>query len=287
MLNLKFSLILATVGRDKDVRNFLSSVFEQEYPLKFVEIIVVDQNDDGRLDNIITEYADKLCIIHIKSKEKGLSRNRNIGISMASGDILCFPDDDCRYACDTLHSVSMSMQDLSCSLVLGRIWDDCKNCSSFRLWPMKMKVINQWNYYRLTSSITLFVKNSAGLFFDERFGVGSKYGSNEDAIFVYTCIKKKKYTGVYNNKVVVYHKDQPIDSLPVDKIKSYGYGFGRFIRYYISISSLSLFFLSSSYQLFKACTSTNSIDRGNRMISLKYRLMGLFREGVKCQKKMD
>lgn len=92
---MKFSLILATLGRDKEVANFLESLKNQSY--KNFELIVVDQNQDGKIDNIIQEYKKDFFINHIKIKEKGLSYARNVGLKYINGEIVAFPDDDCEY----------------------------------------------------------------------------------------------------------------------------------------------------------------------------------------------
>ncbi|MFQ2156312.1 glycosyltransferase family 2 protein [Aeromonas hydrophila] len=280
MSNIKFSLVLATLGRDTLVDAFFESICKQDYPLDQIEIIVVDQNEDERLVSIIEKYKMIISIKHIRSSVKGLSINRNIGIKNCHGDIICFPDDDCRYAKDTLIQVSKKFDSNKISLLLGRVWDDKLERNSFRSWPAKNINISQWNYYRLTSSITLFIKRNKIIKFDERFGVGSEYGSNEDAIFIYSCIKHSQLDGLYTNEVVVFHEDQLIENLSREKIKSYAFGFGRFIRLYLSVSTLSLFMMSSGYQLLKLFSSKKSIDRINRLYSLKYRLIGLFRE--KC-----
>ena len=99
---MKFSLILCTLGQIWLIRKNLDSIVKQSY--KNLELIIVDQNDNDVLSSILKDYDDKIFIKHIKS-EKGLSKSRNIGISVAEGDIIAFPDDDCEYKIDTLQNV--------------------------------------------------------------------------------------------------------------------------------------------------------------------------------------
>lgn len=52
---MKFGLVLCTVGRDKEVENFLESLKNQTYVN--YELIIVDQNKDDRLEKIIEKYS--------------------------------------------------------------------------------------------------------------------------------------------------------------------------------------------------------------------------------------
>ncbi|UVQ02382.1 glycosyltransferase family 2 protein [Bacteroides fragilis] len=99
-----FSLIVCTVGRSQDIlEQLLISLTIQEY--SDFEIILVDQNLDDRLISLVEKYSNSLNIVHYRSIIKGLSANRNIGIKIAKGNIICFPDDDCFYDRTTLQNV--------------------------------------------------------------------------------------------------------------------------------------------------------------------------------------
>jgi len=100
---LKFSLILATVGRTEDVANFLAHIASQSY--RSFELIVVDQNQDDRLVAVLEKYAPQFPIQHCKSAI-GLSRARNVGLERATGNVIVFPDDDCWYSDDLLGRVA-------------------------------------------------------------------------------------------------------------------------------------------------------------------------------------
>ena len=86
-----FSLIVCTVGRSQDIlEQLLISLTIQKY--SDFEIILVDQNLDDRLISLVEKYSNSLNIVHYRSIIKGLSANRNIGIKIAKGNIICFPD---------------------------------------------------------------------------------------------------------------------------------------------------------------------------------------------------
>ena len=94
------SLIMPTLNRFDDIYRFMDSLLEQTY--KNFELIVVDQNDNDKVKEIVDKYVDCLDIKYIKSNKKGLSYNRNLGIDVAKGEVLAFPDDDCAYKPDTI-----------------------------------------------------------------------------------------------------------------------------------------------------------------------------------------
>lgn len=94
------SLIMPTLNRFDDIYRFMDSLLEQTY--KNFELIVVDQNDNDKVKEIVDKYVDHLDIKYIKSNKKGLSYNRNLGIDVAKGEVLAFPDDDCAYKPDTI-----------------------------------------------------------------------------------------------------------------------------------------------------------------------------------------
>jgi glycosyltransferase involved in cell wall biosynthesis len=91
---MKFSLVLATVGRTQEVARFLDSLARQTY--RDFELIVVDQNPDDRLVELLRPFELRFPIIHLRC-ERGVSRARNLGPKYVSGDIVGFPDDDCWY----------------------------------------------------------------------------------------------------------------------------------------------------------------------------------------------
>ena len=85
---MRFSLVLATVGRTDELRRFLAHLDTQTH--REFELVVVDQNKDERLKPILEPYRGKFPILHLPS-EQGLSRARNVGIEHARGDVIGFP----------------------------------------------------------------------------------------------------------------------------------------------------------------------------------------------------
>lgn len=95
------SLVVCTLGRVEELERLLASLDRQT--VKEFEILLVDQNEDDRLRPVLERHP-KLSITHLTSR-RGLSRGRNVGLSLATGEIVCFPDDDCWYPDNLLASV--------------------------------------------------------------------------------------------------------------------------------------------------------------------------------------
>ena len=68
---MKFTLILATLGRSDEVRRMLESLKRQSY--QDFEVVLIDQNSDNRVFKLYKEYCDSFQINYIRTQEKGLS----------------------------------------------------------------------------------------------------------------------------------------------------------------------------------------------------------------------
>lgn len=274
-----FSLILATIGRKNEVQEFLDSIEKSNYPLQKIEIIILDQNKDDFLQEIIREYTEKIKIIYIKSKEKGLSKNRNIGLKHVSNEIIGFPDDDCKYFSDTLFNVSSSFSiDSNLDGVIGRIIDEEGN-DCIRKWSKKKTTVTKNNFYTKASSVTIFEKNRNVLEFDEELGAGSKYGSSEDVDFLYRTLKLGKKID-YNPEIIIYHP-KPNNTFSKEKAYSYGIGHGVFIKKNFDLNTIKVFFQGLILVFIRILSNFIIYDKEKIKIyyfSLKGRIEGIVRK---------
>lgn len=260
-----FSLIMATYGRYSEVARFLESLTRQEVAAKDFEVIIVDQNDKIDLSEIIEKYSDCLNIRHIKSSRKGLSYNRNIGLEIARGEYVCFPDDDCTYYPDTLSTVLKHFQETDAFGVFGAIRDRDKCRNIIRNWPYSNKTLGRSNFFMLYSSITLFAKNSA-LRFDERLGVGEYFGSCEDTDYVYDMIVTHGNC-IYFSDIEVWHPPLDIQVMGSVKNFSYGLGFGAFCaKRSKDPLMLRLFFMSLCYHALHAFVALLMLNKRTALL---------------------
>ncbi|MFN7709499.1 MAG: glycosyltransferase [Holosporales bacterium] len=88
---MRVSLIINTYNRMHTLPTTLRSLHHLRYP--DLEVIVVDgPSTDGTWEYLEKNWADKVKLY--RCDEANLSVSRNIGVQHASGDIVCFTDDD-------------------------------------------------------------------------------------------------------------------------------------------------------------------------------------------------
>lgn len=263
-MNPRISLILATIGRKEEVINFFESLCGN---LRFVsrdsfEVIVLDQNnvDFGLLD-VCHSYAKRINIKYILSNEVGLSKNRNLGLSISTGILIAFPDDDCTYYDNTLINVFNAFDGDNCTdIFLGRIYDRRLGLNVIKNWPSTDKLISNFSYYLYASSITIFAKKT-GIFFDELLGAGAQYGSCEDPDFLYKHLKSG-FRLKYSPKIEVNHPIPSSLSFNLDKVHNYASGFGYMVRKNFDIYNFFLLILIFSIKPFQVLIRNKQYSKG-------------------------
>ena len=98
----RLSLIVATLGREAELSRCLGSLAAQTS--SDFEVVVVDQNADDRVAALLDRERTPFPLRHVRAPP-GLSRARNVGLRLARGDIVGFPDDDCWYDVDIVARV--------------------------------------------------------------------------------------------------------------------------------------------------------------------------------------
>ncbi len=238
---MKFSLVMATLGRSDEIKIFLDSLKSQNY--KNFELIIVDQNENHILRNIIDSYKDNFYINHIRIREKGLSLARNVGIKYATGDIIAFPDDDCAYSEGILSFiVDFFKENEKFNFLTFRLRDKESGEDANLKWYDYNVEINYKNIFRTVISPSIFIKIKSrdDVFFDENLGVGRKFGSGEETDMILELLHRG-YKGMFLNDYIVYH---PNKIEPIEKIYSYGLGYGATIKKQVKLRDGSGFVLN-------------------------------------------
>ena len=102
----EISVVIPTKDRPDELRRCLASILAQKeaYP---EEVIIVDSGDEKRELDISPFKKSAFPIFRVKS-EPGLTRQRNIGIERAKGEIIAFLDDDSVVTDDYFESLEAS-----------------------------------------------------------------------------------------------------------------------------------------------------------------------------------
>ncbi len=262
---------MATINRKDEVDMFCRRLNEQTY--RNFELIIVDQNLDGRLDEIISQNSYLFKIKHIKSSEKGLSRNRNIGLEYTEGNVTAFPDDDCEYQKDTLQKIAESFLESEKDFVACNSID--KKCNVNHFIP-SVHDITFKNIYRSAISYTVFIQSSCieDFRFDEQLGVGAAFGAGEETDLIAWLLSRNR-TGRFFGNIYIEHPYKGNDYNLI-RCSSYALGFGalykKLITYYKAPYAKKQFFIAVVKNIIALIISRH---KKYYFTGLKYKLKGL------------
>jgi GT2 family glycosyltransferase len=227
---IRFYLIVATIGRTDDLARLLESLQRQTH--QNFHVTVVDQNPDERVTPIVAPFATALSISHLRSAP-GLSRARNAALQRLAGDIVAFPDDDCWYPPTLLADVARAFaKDPDLTIVSGKIVDDSHPRAAHR-WPATRCRIDRRNVWRLARSVTIFLRSDVARTvgdFDESLGVGSgqPWQSGEETDYLIRALDAG-FPIRYDPDLRICHADPPprYDAASVRRAYNYALGWGH------------------------------------------------------------
>jgi hypothetical protein len=182
------------------------------------EIIIISQS---KFIDFRNEFL--LDIKIIKVNFKNLSRAKNLGIKLSVGQKLCFLDDDIEISHNYIFNVLRTNKDL--------LFGSIKILNTSQYYNKRMNDIQtkiNFNNYNLCLASAMVMKNKFfKIFFDENFGIGSKYPSSEESDLIIQFLKKNKAVYYYPN-IVIYHPND-LSNLTLKEIykKFLNYGFGH------------------------------------------------------------
>jgi glycosyltransferase involved in cell wall biosynthesis len=87
-----FSIIIPTHNRSNNLSKAIKSILSQTYTN--FEIIIIDDGSTDKTASVVKSIEDSRIIYKYSENYGGPSRPRNIGITLAKGEWICFLDDD-------------------------------------------------------------------------------------------------------------------------------------------------------------------------------------------------
>ncbi len=224
------SLVLATLGRDLEVADFLKSLLLQTY--KNFEIIIIDQNRDGKIDAIVEQFADCFDLKHVKVDFTGNARARDYGIGLAKGRIIAFPDDDCTYDKEVLEKVVGEFgKRKNLSILVAGSYDFSSSRFSIGVNSRKARYFSRFRMMGV--EFTQFFDRDRidvqQFHLDHDFGIGSKYSGAEGFELLYRLLRAGG-TAFYTPEIKIYHPDKDHYKLGTGRMLMYSTGIGAYIR---------------------------------------------------------
>lgn len=185
--------LVSTTNRSNPL--FLERIFKNmEYDKVYYTCI--NQCYDIPPDNISISAENKTVY---SESQKGLSKSRNLAIKRSKQEICVVADDDLVYLSDCVEKIIGEYEkdkelDVAIFQVITPEGGPYKNykSNSFRL-------KKAWDQYRVSSVEITFRREriiEKKIRFNENLGLGAKYTSGEEALFIHDCVKnglKVKY----------------------------------------------------------------------------------------------
>jgi glycosyltransferase involved in cell wall biosynthesis len=264
----KFSLVIPTVGRTAELEKMLASLRDQG-PADF-ELIIVDQNEDSRVESLLSALTSNVAVAHVRLVRKSLSLARNEGLARASGEFVAFPDDDCWYPPGLLLEVEKWFSDNPGYDILAVGANDELGLPSGNRWIQDKCDIRPINVLRTTFSNSLFLRRKAlpdSIRFDESLS------ASEETDFMLKLMKVG-LRARFDRTAHVGHprRDMLSGTVSHNRAKKYGEGMGQLVRRH----SMALLWLSLlGYDLLRATAVFVKGDFSNAGFCLAH-AQGLF-----------
>lgn len=203
----KVSIIIAIYNVEKFLRQCIESVIKQDY--KNIEIILIDDasiDASGAICDEFSKIDNRIIVVHNK-KNMRQSYTRNLGMSMASGEYICFVDGDDWLASDfvsyMLKVIITTDSDMAINLV---------NYTTRDLKQVKSEKIKVWSPEKATAEL-LFPHITVGCWnkiykrdfikkFNLKFNLNFYVGEGDK--FINEAAQRANRVGVGYRKVYYY-----------------------------------------------------------------------------------
>jgi len=224
------SLVISTKGRVAEIGALFESLLADATAT--FEVILVDQNEDGRLDALAAQYAPRLTLRHLRSPRAHANAGRNLGLRHAHGDLIGFPDDDCIFPPGALAQVRRSFDaDPALAILTGPAAAPEGGLGSGR-WNDASGPITLANVWTSVIEFNLWLRREIALTlggFDEAMGPGARFGSAEGNDLVCRALATG-YAARYDTGLRIVHPDKRLTSEAVARAERYGLGLGFALR---------------------------------------------------------
>jgi glycosyltransferase involved in cell wall biosynthesis len=228
----KFSLVVATIGRTTQLVRLFETLRQQT--CQSFEVILVDQNSQGYLDEVIAPFYAFFPLRRLRSKP-GLSRARNAALDHVRGQIVVFPDDDCWYQGNLLERVAETLARHPNWDGLSGTYGDTENPNGFSWSPKTDGSLSPINLWRRSSSVTIFLRRAVvervGRF-DEDLGRGTGTGmtASEDSEYLIRALRMGFFIS-YSHNLRVFHRGwRAGDELEMSRVFGDSKAFGYVLR---------------------------------------------------------
>lgn len=202
---IKLSILVPTIGRTSELEMLLNSIEKSALNFSY-EILIIDQNPAGFLDEVLSKYYHLLPINHHLVTFKGLSKAKNYGVKSANAAYVCFPDDDCKVFPDTFPKVFQLLEKEGCDMVFGKCIDEKGNDSVLNFQKEKYTLTKENMLGGFVEATVVCKKEIFDSFkFDENMGAGTFFGAEEGFDWLYRILTESSKKAVFSPEIKFYH----------------------------------------------------------------------------------
>lgn len=112
------SVVIPTLNRPEALSRCLDALARARGPS--FEVIVVDDGSPRPVHDVVRRFTGCLDVQYLRQRRAGPARARNLGVSAARGEVLCFTDDDCLPQPDWVLEMVTAVAGMPDALVGGR-----------------------------------------------------------------------------------------------------------------------------------------------------------------------
>lgn len=278
---IEFSVVISTCNRAGILGCAVTSVLKQAG--SSIEVIVSDDASNDNTEEVVRGFGDSRIIYLRNEKTLGLSAARNLAMSRAAGEYVIFMDDDSSLKEDFFERLRAIIKEYGLSVLCPKIVSP-ETGEPFAEFSAdsgnKYLGYFDFNHFRGGSHILSRKVIEKNGYYDERFGIGAKYGAAEESDYFFR-LKSKGEKVLYCPELVIYHK---IDYDPEpSKVFSYSYGISAMLAKQITRDPAHIYFYLPIFarrlavSLIRTLQHTffpASIEAKNRMYKYKYFFKG-------------
>ncbi len=230
----RLSIAVPTMNRPELLSELLDSLAAQTAPAH--EVVVVDQSADDRSRDVVARHAGHLPVRHLAAEPRGISAAKNIGLAEATGELVAFADDDCRYPPEAVATVTARFAaDPDLDVLTGLSVNEEGRPSQGR-WATEATRIDRFNVWTTQTSYTTFYRRDRLLAiggFDENLGVGAgtPWGAGEETEAMLRLLARG--ARAFYDPALRFTHPEPLavfDERAMARGRSYNLGFGRVMR---------------------------------------------------------
>lgn len=158
----------------------------------FKDCLIINQITKDGL-KIVNEEIKEKNIKMLSFLEKGLSKSRNRGLEKSEAEIILLTDDDVTFEKDLFNIVKEEFEKNPNIDILTFKYE--KESGKYKKNYSKSEFIHDFSTIKKVSSIEIALKKENVIknkvMYDENFGLGSKFATGEENIFLKDCLEKK------------------------------------------------------------------------------------------------